>query len=411
MPKPRAALLTLAFALSLAAPGALAAADLRVDQLELLSHGALNPDTGAYEVGSRLFFDLSMEGGDKFAGLLKLDFLNGNIEQALNTANTNVDASSPTLSQDLTDRINNLTSPRLRTVAVTARSLFGLPLDLSYFVGEMDAFCSGDDFVPLFGAAPFATELRGPMVYPDGVGGDPRVWYDGIYAANGTGFRVSTTAKLSEASVGYLYFYQDSNVGPGTWSGDLRFLVNSASVKAELFAGATTGSAESSYGLYRGGLLFYATSGDVGEFLAQTGITRWDATQALSLDDLYFLFEPRITLGIAQAAITVFYHPSWYQQKDYRGLGEKGALDTAFNLRFGSINSGGMQGGLQTLLAFRPLTGDPDITPPLAIDVAPYYALVSGGVRWDFKLDLRVFPYPSEWYGMFRPFIGLKTSY
>ena len=45
------------------------------------------------------------------------------------------------------------------------------------------------------------------------------------------------------------------------------------------------------------------------------------------------------------------------------------------------------------------------------VDVSPYYALVSGGVRWDFKLDLRLFPFPDEWYGMFKPFIGLKTSY
>jgi hypothetical protein len=295
MPKPRAALLTLAFALSLPAPAALIAADLRVDQLELLSHGALNDASGAFEVGSRLYFDLSLEGGDKFSGLLRMDFLNGDIENALSLANE--DATAP----NALDKLNNLTSPRLRTIAITANSLFNLPLDLSYFVGKMDTFCSGDEFSPLFGAAAFGTELRGPMVYPDGVGGNPNVWYDGIYAANGTGFRLATTPKLSDASVGYLYFYQDSNVGPGTWSGDLRFLFNAASVKVELFTGATTGG---SYGLYRGGLLFYATSGSVGEFLAQTGVTHWDASSALSLDDLFFLFEPRVNIGIAQAAIT-----------------------------------------------------------------------------------------------------------
>jgi hypothetical protein len=408
MPKPRAALMTLAFALSLSAPGALMAADLRVDDLELLTHGALNDASGAFEVGSRLYFDLSLEGGDKFSGLLRMDFLSGDIEKALTLSNSSLDPGSPTYVTDISDHINNLISPRLRTVAIKANSLFDLPLDLSYFVGKMDTFCSGDEFTPLFGAAPFATELRGPMVYPAGVGGDPNVWYDGIYAANGTGFRLATTPKLSEGSVGYLYFYQDSNVGPGTWSGDLRYLINGASVKAEIFAGATTGGP---YGAYRGGLLFYATSGSVGEFLAQTGVTRWNPSSALSLDDLFFLFEPRINIGSAQAAITVFYHPSWYLQKDYSGLGEKGALDVAFNLRFGNVSQGGAQGGMQTLLAFRPLTSDPTVTPPLAIDASPYYSLVAGGVRWDFKLDLRVFPYPSAWYGMFRPFIGLKTSY
>lgn len=406
MTKPRAALLPLIIALSAASPAALLAADLRVDQLELLTHGALNQSSSAFEVGSRLYFDLSMEGGDKFAGLLRMDFLNGDIEKALSHAGDSLGSSASTA--EITDKLNNLISPELRTVAVTARSILGLPLDLSYFVGSMDTFCSGDDFAPLFGAVPFSTDLRGPMVYPDGVGGNPKLWFDGIYAVNGTGFRIATTPKLSAKSVSYLYIYQDSNVGPGTWSGDLRFLVNGLSAKAEFFAGATTGS---DFGLYRGGMLFYASSGNVGEFLAQTGVTRWDPSGSFGLDNLFFLFEPRINMGIAQAAITVFYHPSWYLQQDYRDKGEQSAMDAAFNLRFGRIAQFGAEGGIQTMLAFRPQTTDTAVTPPLAIDTAPYYSLIAGGVRWDFKLDLRVFPFPDQWYGMFRPFIGLKTSY
>jgi hypothetical protein len=408
---PKAALLTLASLVSAAAPSALAAAELRVDQLELLSRGALNEDSGNYEVGSRLFFDLSIEGGDKFAGLLRLDFLNSELERAMNLSNSNADSSSPSLAQDLTDRVNNSISPNLRTVAITARSMFGLPADLTYFVGETEAFCSGEDFVSLFGTAPFATELRGPMAYPDGIGGNPRIWYDGIYTPSGTGFKIGTNSALSERATGYLYLYQDSNIGPGTWSGDLRFLVNGSTAKAELFAGATTGNQEALRGIYRCGLLFFASSGDAGEFLAQFGATRWDATGPLSLDDLFFLFEPRIYIGTARLAVTVFCHPGWYLQQDYSELGEKGATDINFDLRFGSVNRTGAQGGLQTLFAFRPLTQDAKLEPALAVDASPYYALVSGGVRWDFKLDLRLFPYPDEWYGMLRPSIDIQTSY
>ncbi len=98
-------------------------------------------------------------------------------------------------------------------------------------------------------------------------------------------------------------------------------------------------------------------------------------------------------------------------QQDYRADGEKDALDASFNLRFGHISQNGSEGGVQTLLAFRPLTVDPAVTPPLAIDTSPYYSLITGGIRWDFKLDLRLFPFPSVWYGMFGPYIGLKTSY
>jgi hypothetical protein len=406
MPKPRAALLPLVFALSLAAPSVVTAADIRVDQLELLTHGQFDSASNSFVAGSRLFFDLSLEGGDKFSGLLKLGFLNNDLENAMTLYNQT--DSQTANSSNYLNVINAMMSPQLETVAVTARSVFNLPLDLSYFVGHMDNFCSGDDFVPLFGAAPFATELRGPMIYPNGVGGNSKIWYDGLYAADGTGFRLSTTPRLSGSSAGFLYLYQDLNIGLGTWSGDLRYLINSPSVKAEFFAGATTGA---SYGIYRGGILFYAKSGDVGEFYAQTGVTRWDSGTNFSVDNLFFLFEPRITLGIVQATATFFYHPGWYLQQDYRNQGEKDALDAAFDLRFGNINKNGLQGGLQTLLAFRPYTINPVVTPSLAIDASPYYSLIMGGMRWDFKLSLRVLPFPSVWYGMFKPYIGLKTSY
>jgi hypothetical protein len=402
MPMPKAVRYPLLLALALSGAGALFAADLRVDQLELLSRGAYNSSSGEFEASSRLYFDLALEGGDKFGGLLKMDCQSGTIEDALALADETATSSN------YLDKIDNLLSPRLRLAAITARSVLGLPFDISYFIGKMDNFCSGDDFVALYGAIPFATELRGPLVYPEGVGGDSSVWYDGIHGANGTGVRLSSTPKLSSASTGYLYLYQDSGVGSGTWSGDLRWLFNKENVKTELFAGATTGGA---YGIYRGGFLFYATSGGIGQFLAQAGITHWVSGQEFSLDNLFFLFEPRIEFSSGQATVTVFYHPSWYMQKDYRSLGEKGAMDADFNLRFGRIAQTGMQGGLDTLIAFRPLTTDSLTTPPLAVDVSPYYSLITAGVRWDFKLDLRLFPFPSPWYGMFRPYIGLKTSY
>jgi hypothetical protein len=408
MPKPRAAIVPLFFALTALAPGALQATDLRVDDLELLSHGVYDQSSASFDVSSRLFFALSMEGGDKFSGQLKLDFLNSDIEKAMSLANTSLNPlpSTATNSQ-LANSINNLISPQLQTVSVTAKSVFALPLDLAFFVGQMDNFCSGDDFTALFGTAPFSTDLRGPMVYPNGVGGNPNVWFDGIYQPNGTGFRLSTTPKFSSESVGYMYLYQDSDVGQGTWSGDLRYSVNFPLVKTDLFVGATTGS---SMGLYRGGLLFYATTGNVGEFFAQMGVTRLDPAQGFSINDVFFLFEPRIRFGsAAQAVITLFYHPTWYDQVDYTS--EQGALDAAFDLRFGHIAERGSQGGLQTLIEFRPETTDPVNIPNLAVDTSPYYSIITGGVRWDFKLDVRVFPLPSAWYGMFGPYIGLKTSY
>ena len=400
MPIPRAAFPPLLLALALGSTGTLFAADLRVDQLELLTRGAYDDSSGTFDASSLVNLSLSLEGGDKFAGLLRMNCFSDNLEDALALA------SEPASSTNYLDKID--ISPQIQTVAVTARSVFDLPVDVSYFVGQMDNFCSGDDFVSLFGAAPFATELRGPMIYPNGVGGNPEVWWNGIYSADGTGFRFATTPKLSSASIAYLYLYQDLNVGTGTWSSDLRWLFNSDKVKTEVFAGATTGG---SYGIYRGGLLFYAQSGNEGEFLAQTGVTHWVAGEALSLDDLFFLFEPRVKFEAGQVSITVFYHPAWYLQKNYSSSGEEDAMDADFNVRLGRITQSGMQGGLETFLAFRPLTTDPVNTPPLAIDTSPYYSLITGGIRWDFKFDLRLFPFPDPWYGIFRPSIGLTTSY
>jgi hypothetical protein len=392
------ALVAISLAVALAAAPGARAADLRVERLELLSHGSVNESTGAFEAASRLYFDLTIAGGDKFGGILKLDFLSGNIESDL-AADADPDPDTATLSEAIA-KLNALTSPRFKTAAITAKSVFDLPVDLSYFVGYLDTFASGDDFVPLFGTAPFATALRGPMVYPEGVGGNPDLFYEGIHAVNGTGFRLGTNPKLSERLVGYAYIYQDSDLGAGSWSGDLRGLFNSPTVKVELFAGASTGGA---YGTYRGGLLFFAAPGDVGEFFLQAGIPYWDPTSEFTMDNLYFLFEPRVNFGFGNLALTVFYHPGWYRQA---ATGESSSLDTAFNLRLGKIARDGAQGGLESLLEFRPTTAL-----PLAVDVSPYYSVIAGGVEWDFKMSLRVFPFPSPWYGMLKPFIGLKTSF
>ncbi|HET7838461.1 MAG TPA: hypothetical protein VFL04_01790 [Rectinemataceae bacterium] len=409
-PKSSVALSILCLAAALC-PISVRAADLSVDTLDLVTHGGLNETTGHFEMSTRLFFDLSMRGGDKFAGLLRLEFQNSNVEKAISLGGNQAPSAPVAYDQNqlqqVIDKLNNLTSPTIRTAAVTAREAFDLPLDLTYFVGFLDTFGSGDDFGPLFGAPPFGTKLRGPMVYPNGVGGDPNLYYDGIAAANGTGFRLGTTPKLSDSMVAYLYMYQDSDIGSGYWSADGRILLNGDHLKFEIFTGASTfGGAK--LGVYRGGFLFYAAPGEVGEFFAQVGVPHWDPTTSFSVDSLFFLFEPRVNFGAGNLALTVFYHPSWYRERDNSNplSGEKGALDTAVNLGFGRLDQTGVLGGLEGLLEFRPLT-----TTPLTVLVSPYYSAISGGVEWDFKLGLKLFPLPSQWYGVLEPFIGLKTSF
>jgi hypothetical protein len=413
-------------AVLLAAPP-LRAADLKIDKLDLVTHGGMNSSTGLFEMSTRLALDLSFAGGDKFAGLIRMEMLSGTVEEDLATSGLSV---SEVTGSDLTtgvnldaakiaaefnhlvDAINSGLSLKFRSASVTARELFGLPFDTTYFVGRQDYFASGDDFVPLFGATPFTTELRGPMVYPEGVGGDPNLFYEGIHAVNGTGFKLATSTKLSTRMVGYFYLYQDSDIGAGSWSGDIRGLYNTDKVKLELFAGASATST-ARYGIYRAGLMFFAAPGDVGEFFAQVGMPFFDPESGFTVDNLYVLFEPRINFDFGYLALSVFYHPLYYRQhlpRDYDALtgrsSEKSALDTSFDLRFGEISEQGVEGGFWSLLAFRPLT-----TTPLTVDIAPYYSVIAGGVQWDFKLDLRLFPFPGQWFGILRPFIGLRTSF
>lgn len=381
----------------LAAGAALHAASVSVDPFELLSHGAYNESLGLFAVDSRLDFGLAFSGGDKFAGLLRLEYKSGSVEDDLYQNGLTLTSAATT--SDIVAKLNAASGLSLRTAAVSAREIGGLPLEATYFVGYLGSICSGDDFVSLFGAAPFATALRGPLYYPNGVGGDKNLSYDGLDAVYGTGARLTLAGDHKAA---YLYLYQDSDLGAGNWTGDLRGLLDGEKIKLELFAGASYAPA-ASYGLYRGGLLFDYKPGSLGEFFAQVGIPRWDPSESFSINNFFFLFEPRVALGQTNLAITVFYHPSYYREK---ATDEKGALDLCVNLKLGNLTATGSQGGLSTLLEFRPLE-----TAPLSVDIAPYFSIVSWGLEWSMKLDLTVFPYPDEWYEMFSPFIGVKTSF
>lgn len=375
--------------------GAAFAADVGVDRLELLSIGSVDESTGALSVDTHLFFDLSFKGGDKFGGLLRMELLSSDVEQGLGLINT------PATPGNYLDKLNNLTSMGFHTAAVTAKRLFGTGLEASYFVGYLDTFCSGDDFVPLFGAAPFGTILSGPMAFPNGIGNGkyPNVFYDGLDEVNGTGLRLGMAGGTT---AGYFYAYQDADIGDGAWSSVLRGLLDTGPLKLEAYAGASY-TPSTLYGLYRGGCLFDYAPGAVGEFFAQVGLTRWDPAAALNIGDFFFLFEPRINFNPGSLIVTVFYHPAWYYEL---ATDEQNALDLNINLKIGDVSRSGSQGGLMALLSFRPQQAT-----ALSVDVTPYFSAIASGMEWDLKLDLRVFPLPTFWYGIFQPFIGVTTSF
>jgi len=233
-------------------------AELTVPSLEMASTGTVQ--NGTFSLSSVAQADIALTGGYKYGGLLRLAFSSRDLEKALGYGRTSLDLASadPVPAADynaLVDRFNNLAALQFKLAQVSARKPFELPVELSYFIGFSDSFCSGDDFPQLFGSVPVNSEFKGFAYFPQGIGGNPAYQYNGIHQAIGTGFHLSLLAWQNFIPMVYLYqdsaFINESTGIPesGRYSGDVRFLVNSQYVKFEAFAGATY--PYGTYGMYR----------------------------------------------------------------------------------------------------------------------------------------------------------------
>ncbi|MFZ5367682.1 MAG: hypothetical protein ACOZCE_05580 [Spirochaetota bacterium] len=386
-------------------------AELTVPSLEMASTGTVQ--NGTFSLSSVAQADIALTGGYKYGGLLRLAFSSRDLEKALGYGRTSLDLASadPVPAADynaLVDRFNNLAALQFKLAQVSARKPFELPVELSYFIGFSDSFCSGDNFPQLFGSVPVNSEFKGFAYFPQGIGGNPSYQYNGIHQAIGTGFHLSLLAWQNFIPMVYLYqdsaFINESTGIPesGRYSGDVRLLINSQYVKFEAFAGATY--PYGTYGMYRGGMLAYFTTGTGADFLAQAGIPGWESGTDLKVDNLYFLFEPRLAIGIFALHITLFYHPVRYLQ--LLNPEERGATDINAKLLIGDIFKYRLQGGLESTVNLR--SGASANT--LDLRIAPFLSIVTEGIRWDFKIRIDPFKYtkPLE---MADTFIGVRTAY
>ncbi len=385
-------------------------ADLSVPYLGLLTNGRLNA-AGTFELSTRVSIDMLFEGGAKFDAWFKLGFRNSAVEEYLRAAESLTALPVPFNDDDLATSISNLedaTGLSLRTVAIQIKEVFGTPLQLATFVGHLDTIGSGSDFTQYFGSSDFVTKFRGYMYYPYGLGKpvaqggngvDPSRRYDGLHEIYGTGMRFSVPG---ETVMPFLYIYQDSWLGAGYWSADARALVSTDRVKLEAFVGGTL--PVSTMGVYRGGLLFFFETGEIGNFYAQIGVPRWDPLEAFSMEMLSFLFEPRVKLGTGELVLSLFFHPKWYLQKE---TDEAGAVEFRFDLGFGKVEEGSARAGAEVELSY----DEKRSTAVLSLDAAPYLQTIRNGVRWDLRLAIRAFPLQSPWYGMFQPTLGVSTAF
>jgi hypothetical protein len=378
----RAAIPVLALLLSLPA----FAADLVVPSLELITHGATNDD-GIFTLQTYGDIELEIHGGYQFAAVISLGITDSNLENLANTA-----ASTP---GDL--------SFGFLSASVGVRNLFSLPLTASFFVGLGDTFCSAEGFTK-FGAESFMTLYRGYYYFPTGP------LYDGIYRVQGTGIHLELTPVAGALSAD-LYAYEDTHgtydwsdsaafTTLGNYSGDLRFLLNLATVKLECFVGGTYSPLITDY-FFRGGLLFYAQNRNV-EFLAQIGIPKWDPAldAALNVNLFYLLVEPRLHLGIFSIVPTFFWHPGYYMQ--VATASELGAFDVNLNISCGDLEKSSIEGGLEGALKFK--SSEESFT----VAASPWLGFTTPGILWKVKVNAKLWPFSLA--DMFDVFVGVRAE-
>ena len=208
-----------AVALFLFAAAAIFAANITVPTMELATHGSMVGNVFALQTFGNMI--LQVDGGYKFGGSVSLGLTND-----LNLEGFGVGATPPPVT--------------FTGASIAIRQLFGLPLDLTYFVGENDIFANGAGF-SVFGAGPIGTNYRGFMYFPTGP------LYDGIYQVQGTGLQLTFGPGSSPLAMD-LYAYEDTHNPPfssyGSYSADARILLNTAPLKLEAFFGGTYSSAD-----------------------------------------------------------------------------------------------------------------------------------------------------------------------
>jgi len=374
----------------------LTAAEITVPRLELASRGWFVD--GDFTASSRISMDLALTGGYKYSFLLGFSLEAPDVARAFAYRNYNAP-----------DEINNNQAfIGFRVAKATINSVFNQPLSLSYFVGSGDDFCTGDDFVSLFGLYPFGTDYKGFFYFPDGIGGNILRQYNGIHGAKGTGLSLAFT-KWDSLFIPMLYIYQDFALIPNLfttgysvqnlYSWDFRFLYHKNLFSLEAFGGISW-NAEMDSKVRTGFMVHFA--GKEVEFFAQAGITSWDTGESLSVDNMYFLVEPRLRLKYFAIFVTFFYHPVEYLH--ILEPKEQGKADLNVKLMIGNAEAG-FTAGLEATTELG--IGEED---DFNFMISPFGSFTSGGLLWEAKL--RLVPYkltnPKE---MMEFFIGVRTAY
>jgi hypothetical protein len=390
----------------LALPAILFGAEITVPWLELATRGASK--NGEFSLSSMASADIALAGGYKYGILLGFSFDSDNLEKAIARRNFKLNPMVGSVDYDaaVADKVDNQATLAFRIAKATARDLFDQPLELSYFIGVNDYFCSGDEFITRFGTGRVGTDFRGFFYFPEGIGGNISRQYNGIHGVRGTGLSLALTRW--DFIVPMIYLYQDFAFAEGMdfsdtnhYSGDLRVLFNTDRFKLEGFSGITLSKGQSP--LVRGGALALFSSDNWAELLVQFGIPGWKAGEAFNIDKFYLLLEPRIDFGLAALHITFFYHPLRYLQIET--LEERGKADINIKLLFGDAAESKIEGGFETTMGVKVDQGE-----DFDVFLSPFVSFINDGLRWDAKLRVDPTKYNKP-HRMFEFFMGVRTAF
>jgi len=360
--------------------GSVDAADIHVGTAEMYSHGYMQ--NGQFVFDNYAKFDLDLHGGMKFQA--KLSF-------GLETTNFNFTA-TPTSGAPTSDLLGRVLL--LNGAEATAKNVFGLPLDLTYFLGQEDVFGSGEVFPTNFDSPIVASSFGGYTTYPT----SPAILYDGVYQVDGNGLKISFPVN-SQTLLVNTYIYQDGYLGSGVYSVDIRTALNLPTFKLETFVGATV--PQGSYGLYRAGLFFYYRPTPVGEFMTAVGLTHFVPGTPINVEDFYLLLEPRVHFDPMSIILTLFWHPAYYLDSP---TNEGGNVDVDMKLQWGSAEKQNLYGGLENLVTVHQIG-----TNQLTYALSPYVSLNTSGVIWDLKITAVLLPFAVD--TLFQGYLGIRTEF
>ncbi|GAB4369440.1 MAG: hypothetical protein Kow009_06060 [Spirochaetales bacterium] len=362
----------------------LSAVEVSIPNLELMSWGRM--EDGDFGVYSRGYTEISFLGSEKdFGGKVEFLFEDSNLEESRELSST-YDPS--TLEQVFQKNLS------LKSLSVEMKQVFQLPISLVYFTGTTDEIGSGEVFPSQFGLPSIATPVQGFLYFSQGI------LYKGLHTIGGTGLKVYTDDAF-EHMVLSAYTYQDQYLGKGIYSSDFWLAFHQEGLHLETFVG--TSYPVSSYGIYRAGLLFHYVTIEGGEFFTQIGVPRWDPQEnkRFTVDLFYFLFEPRVQIGLFGISITVFRHPSYYLQTS---TGEAGITDLYVRFLYGKQPTTTWVVGIENGVTLQTNAGE-----QVSYRLTPLFKIQTSGVQWEFRTNVQLYPY--HWNSLIETFVGAKTSF